>query len=252
MSNLRNRLKNESLRLYEELEYTFKAHFIMAKRLGSLNLWIGIPSIILSVVAGCLALTKLVPYFEVFAGITGFAAATFTALLVFLRPVDKHERYGKYGNEYRALMEDIRRFFEIEFYTEKPDNELKIFLDALLSKKKRFDVNSPLLPDWALRKAKKRIELEKTKYAREVKEIPGKKLSVFEKYLTLWVLLCIGAGIVLGKAAPGVAVKLDSLAVYEVSIPIAVCLFFMMYPIMVKIDFAEVVKAGFRINSYAF
>jgi ACR3 family arsenite transporter len=76
-----------------------------------------------------------------------------------------------------------------------------------------------------------------------------KGLNVFEKYLTIWVLLCIVGGIVLGKLAPGVATYLDSLAIYVnnapvVSIPIAVCLFFMMYPIMVKIDFAEVVKAG--------
>lgn len=71
-----------------------------------------------------------------------------------------------------------------------------------------------------------------------------KRLSIFEKYLTLWVLLCIGAGIVLGKLAPEVAVKSDAFTVYQVSIPIAICLFFMMYPIMVKIDFAEVVKAA--------
>jgi arsenite transporter len=71
-----------------------------------------------------------------------------------------------------------------------------------------------------------------------------KKLSVFEKYLTLWVFLCIVGGIILGRIAPGVAVRLDKMSLYEVSIPIAICLFFMMYPIMVKIDFAEVVKAG--------
>lgn len=71
-----------------------------------------------------------------------------------------------------------------------------------------------------------------------------KKLSVFEKYLTIWVLFCIVAGIFLGKIAPKIAVKLDSFSIYNVSIPIAVCLFFMMYPIMVKIDFAEVVKAA--------
>ena len=76
-----------------------------------------------------------------------------------------------------------------------------------------------------------------------------KGLSGFEKYLTVWVVLCIGAGIGLGKIAPQVAEYLDSLAIYVgdapvVSIPIAVCLFFMMYPIMVKIDFAEVVKSG--------
>ncbi len=71
-----------------------------------------------------------------------------------------------------------------------------------------------------------------------------KGLNVFEKYLTLWVLVCIGIGILLGKIAPGIAIKLDSLSIYQVSIPIAICLFFMMYPIMVKIDFAEVVKAA--------
>jgi len=74
-------------------------------------------------------------------------------------------------------------------------------------------------------------------------------LSFFERYLTVWVLLCIIAGIFLGKVAPGMARWLDGLAIYVreapvVSIPIAVCLFFMMYPIMVKIDFTEVLKAG--------
>ena len=76
-----------------------------------------------------------------------------------------------------------------------------------------------------------------------------KMTSMFERYLTLWVLLCIIVGILLGKIAPGIAQYLDSLAIYVndapvVSIPIAVCLFFMMYPIMVKIDFGEVIKAG--------
>lgn len=74
--------------------------------------------------------------------------------------------------------------------------------------------------------------------------VEKRKLSIFERYLTLWVLLCIGAGIVLGRIAPEVAVKLDSFSIYNVSIPIAICLFFMMYPIMVKIDFVEVVKAA--------
>jgi len=76
-----------------------------------------------------------------------------------------------------------------------------------------------------------------------------KMTSVFERFLSLWVILCIIAGILLGKTAPGVAQYLDSLAIYVkgapvVSIPIAVYLFLMMYPIMVKIDFGEVIKAG--------
>lgn len=77
----------------------------------------------------------------------------------------------------------------------------------------------------------------------------AKGLSVFERYLSLWVALSIVAGIVLGKVAPSVATFLDGLAIYVgeapvVSIPIGICLFAMMYPIMVKIDFAEVLRAG--------
>ena len=83
----------------------------------------------------------------------------------------------------------------------------------------------------------------------KAEQVQTKGLNVFEKYLTVWVVLCIISGIVLGKLAPGFAKALDGMAIYVnkapvVSIPIAVCLFFMMYPIMVKIDFAEVLKAG--------
>ena len=74
-------------------------------------------------------------------------------------------------------------------------------------------------------------------------------MSLFERYLTVWVGLCIVAGIALGRFAPGIAESLDAMAITVdgapvVSIPIALCLFFMMYPIMVKIDFHEVVRAG--------
>ena len=72
----------------------------------------------------------------------------------------------------------------------------------------------------------------------------GGQLNAFERYLTLWVFLCIIAGIVLGRVFPGIAVTLDSISVYQVSIPIAICLFFMMYPIMVKIDFSQAKKAA--------
>ena len=77
----------------------------------------------------------------------------------------------------------------------------------------------------------------------------AKGLSSFEKYLSVWVILCILGGIFLGRVAPGFAQFMDGLAIYVgnapvVSIPIAVCLFFMMYPIMVKIDFGEVLRAG--------
>jgi ACR3 family arsenite transporter len=76
-----------------------------------------------------------------------------------------------------------------------------------------------------------------------------KMTSIFERYLSLWVILCIFGGIFLGKLAPDLSRTLDQFSITVnnapvISIPIAVCLFFMMYPIMVKIDFASVIKAG--------
>lgn len=73
--------------------------------------------------------------------------------------------------------------------------------------------------------------------------------SIFEKYLTIWIILCMATGIILGRLNPNIAKHLDDMNISiqgapVVSIPIAICLFFMMYPIMVKIDFAEIVKAG--------
>ena len=84
---------------------------------------------------------------------------------------------------------------------------------------------------------------------RKSSALAERDIGFFERYLTVWVTLCILAGIALGKLAPGFAKTLDGMAIYVneapvISIPIALCLFFMMYPIMVKIDFTEVLKAG--------
>lgn len=83
-----------------------------------------------------------------------------------------------------------------------------------------------------------------------------RRMQGFERLLTLWVFLCMVVGILLGRIAPDLARTLDGMTLDVdgapvVSIPIAVCLFLMMYPIMVKIDFAEVVAAGKSVRPVA-
>ena len=82
-------------------------------------------------------------------------------------------------------------------------------------------------------------------------------MSIFERYLSVWVALCILGGILLGRVAPGFATYLDSLAIYVggapvISVPIAICLFFMIYPIMVKIDFAKVASTSRNVKPVLF
>jgi len=70
-----------------------------------------------------------------------------------------------------------------------------------------------------------------------------RRLGIWGKYLTLWVALCIAAGTALGWAFPQISDILAKLEVANISIPIAICLFAMIYPIMVQISFEEIKKA---------
>ena len=68
-------------------------------------------------------------------------------------------------------------------------------------------------------------------------------LGIFEKYLTLWIAFCIIIGLLLGRFVPVFGQYLDSLKFAQLSIPIGICLFFMMYPTVVGIAFSDVKKA---------
>ncbi len=72
----------------------------------------------------------------------------------------------------------------------------------------------------------------------------NKTMATFERYLTLWVLLCIGAGIGLGKLIPDTLKSIAALEFYNVNLPVAVLIWAMIYPMMVQIDFSSLRRAG--------
>ncbi len=72
---------------------------------------------------------------------------------------------------------------------------------------------------------------------------PAKRLTFFENYLTLWVALCMVVGVLLGKLAPGVVGALRAVEFGEksqINAPIALLIWLMIYPMMLKIDFASI------------
>ncbi len=71
-------------------------------------------------------------------------------------------------------------------------------------------------------------------------------LGIFEKYLTLWIAICIIAGLLVGQFLPQFGQFMDSLKFRQLSIPIGVLLFFMMYPTVVGIRFSDIKKAANR------
>jgi arsenite transporter len=71
-----------------------------------------------------------------------------------------------------------------------------------------------------------------------------KKIAFFEKYLTLWVALCIAGGVLIGHLAGDNMAFLASMEIYNVNIPIAILIWLMIYPMMLQIDFGSVKNIG--------
>ena len=65
-------------------------------------------------------------------------------------------------------------------------------------------------------------------------------ISIFQKYLTVWVILCMIVGVLIGKFLPAIPAFLNKLSVAGISIPIAILIWIMIYPMMMKVDFQSV------------
>ena len=72
----------------------------------------------------------------------------------------------------------------------------------------------------------------------------NKGISFFERYLTVWVILCMVAGIIIGRFLPAVPAFLGRFEYAQVSIPIAFLIWLMIYPMMMKVDFASIKDVG--------
>lgn len=79
-----------------------------------------------------------------------------------------------------------------------------------------------------------------------VKKTPAtkKRMGVFERYLSVWVVLCIGVGTLIGNTWPEVATTLSRFTYAQISIPVAVLIWLMIYPMMLQIDFASLRRVG--------
>jgi ACR3 family arsenite transporter len=69
-------------------------------------------------------------------------------------------------------------------------------------------------------------------------------INFFQKYLTVWVFLCMVVGVLIGKFLPMIPEALGKLEISEISIPIAILIWVMIYPMMLKVDFQSVKQVG--------
>lgn len=69
-------------------------------------------------------------------------------------------------------------------------------------------------------------------------------IGFFEKYLTLWVAICMAVGVIIGVYLPGIPEFLSKFEYANVSIPVAILIWLMIYPMMLKVDFRSIKKVG--------
>jgi ACR3 family arsenite transporter len=99
------------------------------------------------------------------------------------------------------------------------------------------------------------LSLKLTTYVVKCLRNPGQKmaekqlgLGLFEKYLSLWVVLCILMGIAIGRLLPAFPEALSRLEHSHVSIPVAILIWLMIYPMMLKIDFSSIFRIGEKLK----
>ena len=69
-------------------------------------------------------------------------------------------------------------------------------------------------------------------------------IGFFQKYLTIWVILCMAAGVLIGRFLPSVPAFLNRFEYAKVSIPVAILIWVMIYPMMMKVDFQSIKNVG--------
>lgn len=69
-------------------------------------------------------------------------------------------------------------------------------------------------------------------------------ISVFQKYLTLWVIICMVIGVLVGQFLPQIPEFLNKFEFAGISIPMAILIWLMIYPMMMKVDFQSVKNVG--------
>ena len=157
VSKPKQQIIREAQRIEESLLYSSKGHFAASHLWSTFHLWIGIPMVILSGVAGASALSKFDAGGTV-AGILSIVVVTLSAVMTFLNPNQKASAHLNAGNHYDALLNSARMFWSIDCWKSESDEVLAEKLAHLCDQKNRLNQSCPQIPRWAYNRARKGIQ----------------------------------------------------------------------------------------------
>jgi hypothetical protein len=174
----------EAKRLEETTLFSMKGHHCAARGWSQRNLWLGLPSVVISATVGAAAFSQAAKdywWLGVIAGVLSTAVSVLTGINTFLNPNERENAHLTAAHAFDKLNNDARLFWSIECWQGEPDEVLTAKLRTLVERKNELNANSPQIPDWAYEKAKKGIEAGEASFevdknsAREIAEGAGPK-----------------------------------------------------------------------------
>ena len=150
----RLKIIEEAKRIEHDTLYSAKGHYEASQYWTKFHLIIGIPTAVLSALAGASALAQFDNH-SIIAGFLAIAVAAFTAVVTFLNPNEKATSHQNVGNKYNALRNKVHVFCNIDASVEDSDQELIQQLKELARQRDELNQDSPPISNWAYKKAQK-------------------------------------------------------------------------------------------------
>jgi hypothetical protein len=156
VSKTKEEIIKEAKRIEEALLFSSKGHFAAAAFWSNFHLYIGIPMVLLSAIAGASALAQFDPN-HLYAGVASIIVVALSGLLTYLNPNEKSAKHLTIGNDYDSLMNKIRIFWSIDCWSTESEQILTKRLKDFSEQKDKLNKECPQIPGWAYRTAKKGI-----------------------------------------------------------------------------------------------
>lgn len=157
VSQTKEQIILEAKRIEESLLHSSKGHFVAASGWKNFHLWIGVPMVIMSSIAGAAALARF-DTTNLIAGLLAITVAALSGVMTFLNPNERVSAHQAAGNAFDALLNKTRIFRVIDCWNTESDEILTERIKDLSTQKSRLNETSPQIPRWAYVLAKRGIE----------------------------------------------------------------------------------------------
>jgi hypothetical protein len=167
VSKAKDEIIKEAQRIEEALLFSSKKHFDSAQYWSIFHMFLGLPTVVLSAVAGAEAFKQFDKQ-HVLAGYLSISVAVLSAIMTFLNPNERASKHSSVGNDYDSLMNKVRIFWSIDCWREESEQVLTKELKYFSEQKDKLNKSAPQPLWFTYLTARQGIESGQGKYAVDI------------------------------------------------------------------------------------